>query len=176
MHLPYLGTNIKITALLKYGSCIRNHSQTAISTASLWGNPQPSTWLIGFSKSVPLFLSSHPSLIRWTDKCGHHYGRPFANFRNLCTIFWQVALSLRHHHLPTSGGDELRWGGYVSPIKLNHTTKFLVGPSFRRYCDCTLSPEEHLSDSGAICCIRYLLPKNKISVEYKSYRLGNLTY
>ena len=74
--------------------------------------------LIGFPKSViSPFLRSQPSYTCRTGQCDQQCGRPSVHFRNLYTILWHAALSLRHQLVRLSTISGFQWRMQVSPVK-----------------------------------------------------------
>jgi hypothetical protein len=95
--LPYFGTNLKNHVAVEIWIL---HSKPCTNSHIHFLSIVESATSIGFSNSVPSLLLSRPeSPIPSTDKCSHHYRRPFASFRNLCAFLWHDASSLRHQHI-----------------------------------------------------------------------------
>jgi len=84
MHVPQLGTSLQIASRYKSESFFPSH---------IFGSSH--AYLLIIRESVTcslrkivssLVLKSHPSLIRWTDRCLHHRRCPF-HISQLCAVF-----------------------------------------------------------------------------------------
>ena len=136
----------------------------------------------------PLVLHSHWPTVCWDDQCDLH-GFSFNHFLTLYTIFWYAALPLCHHLTPLSVGSEFHCRKHFSAPKSKDTTDSFVAPGFQCCFHCPSTPsEQHLTHSlthsltlaSCITCYPYykccFLPKNKMVLWQKHYRLENVTY
>jgi hypothetical protein len=131
----------------------------------------------------PLVLHSHLPTMCWYDECDPHRCS-FKHCLTLYTIFCYAAFLLCHHHMPLPVGNEFHCRKCVLPTKSKHTTDFFVVPGFQFYSHCTSTYPLNsiwLTDSCiSIECYPYykccLLPRNKMVVWQKHYRLENVTY
>lgn len=147
------------TKFQKPGTCIRNRSQTSISTSALfWNAADKSRSVISrFSKivsSTRLVLCSRPSLICWDDRrhlyCGC-YVRPFSNpLRHFVTCRTLVtSSSYTFINRQWTSRRKTRF----THKKRNHSTYLFAGTKVTSY---QFTPRM-ASDCCAICCTLYLL-------------------
>jgi len=98
--------------------CILLQQKLVLAFATAHKQPHPWPHFCRTSSPIsdpPLVLCSPLSLTYWANWCYYH-GHLVNNCWTLYTIFWHAAISLHHHHTPTSVGGECRWEKEVATI------------------------------------------------------------
>jgi hypothetical protein len=167
MHLPDFRMSLKIQPRQKSGSCIHNHSWTAISTSSLTLNQRHLCAALIFQKKFLLSCCVHINLWRAGLAC-------VINTKGVHPTVFKLSPPLSHRlhfnytiiiHLYQLTMN-LNGRKPVPPIKLHHTTKFFLVPSFQ--CNCHWTSTYFLTN-WVLCNLLHFTP-NVIATSWQKIK------